>query len=359
MPPSSPMARPARSNRSSFPPPEKAADYLALAAAPPGFGNLSTQRVDPAQAATAITADLAAILWAAPLPTGATAEAVQRFLTSGGQVLFLAPGGPSDTAFNDLKWSDPTEASRRQVFHSQGLESQRRPAARRHRRHPRRRQPPQGDPPPDSPRRRHSVSPLGGRRTRHHPPHLRSRHRLVSRLHPRLHLVEPRRRRCPAARRPAHHRRRHRTLRCLLSRQRRVPPPPRILPGETRSRFDDHGTPDPANAEYEAGVFRLGERLLAVNRPPRKTPRKSSPAKRSTRSSTAPITPCSTKPAKPTTRLSPVTSGAPSSSPSCSSSSPKPCSACPKEKPSISNPKSQTRNRRLPDTIHRHSSFRI
>ena len=41
-----------------------------------------------------------------------------------------------------------------------------------------------------------------------------------------------------------------------------------MLPGETRSRLDDHGTPDPANAEFEAGVFRLGERLLALNRPP-------------------------------------------------------------------------------------------
>ena len=26
--------------------------------------------------------------------------------------------------------------------------------------------------------------------------------------------------------------------------------------------------PDPANAEFESGVFRLGERLLALNRPP-------------------------------------------------------------------------------------------
>ena len=42
----------------------------------------------------------------------------------------------------------------------------------------------------------------------------------------------------------------------------------RLLPGDTRQRLDDFGTPDPANAAHEAGVFRLGERLLAVNRPP-------------------------------------------------------------------------------------------
>jgi hypothetical protein len=36
---------------------------------------------------------------------------------------------------------------------------------------------------------------------------------------------------------------------------------------ETRSRIDDYGTHDPSNSEYEAGIFLLGERLLAINRP--------------------------------------------------------------------------------------------
>jgi hypothetical protein len=40
-----------------------------------------------------------------------------------------------------------------------------------------------------------------------------------------------------------------------------------LLPGETRTRLDDYGTSDPANIAYEAGVFRFGERLLAINRP--------------------------------------------------------------------------------------------
>jgi hypothetical protein len=41
----------------------------------------------------------------------------------------------------------------------------------------------------------------------------------------------------------------------------------RTLPGETRVRLDDYGTPDPSNIANESGVFRLGERLLAINRP--------------------------------------------------------------------------------------------
>jgi hypothetical protein len=41
------------------------------------------------------------------------------------------------------------------------------------------------------------------------------------------------------------------------------------MPGETRTRIDDYGSPDAANAEHEAGIYRLGDRLRALNRPPR------------------------------------------------------------------------------------------
>ncbi|RYD30736.1 MAG: hypothetical protein EOP87_16100, partial [Verrucomicrobiaceae bacterium] len=54
--------------------PGEAADYLVLAAAPPGFGSQSAEFIPPAQAASVSTSDLAAILWAAPFPTGSTAD---------------------------------------------------------------------------------------------------------------------------------------------------------------------------------------------------------------------------------------------------------------------------------------------
>src|SRR6478735_4969580 len=76
----------------------EAADYLALAAAPPGFGNQTVQRVDPANAATINSGDLAAILWAAPLPTGPAQDLLRRFLTSGGHVIFFPPGISSDAS---------------------------------------------------------------------------------------------------------------------------------------------------------------------------------------------------------------------------------------------------------------------
>ena len=245
----------------------EAADYLALAAAPPGFGNLSTKRVDPAQAATAITPDLAAILWAAPLPTGSAAEAVQRFLTSGGQVLFLPPGIPSENSFVDLKWSDPAEAPAGKFFilkdwnHTDGplrdgidgtpIAANRLKAIRR--------QMPLGDATPLA--RWEDGEPVITRRIVDHgtawflgtlPDYTWSNLGDADVLLPAVQrIIDAGSDRFDASYLT--------TVGSEIS---------RLTPGEVRSRLDDYGSPDPTNAEYESGVFRLGERLLAVNRPP-------------------------------------------------------------------------------------------
>jgi hypothetical protein len=247
--------------------PGETADYLALAAAPPGFGNLSTQRVDPAQAAAAITADLAAILWAAPLPTGPVAEAVQRFLTSGGQILFLAPGIPSDVSFSDLKWADPVESEAGKFFilkdwnRSDGplrdgidgtpIAASRLKAIRR--------QIPQGDATPLA--RWEDGEPVITRRIVDHgtawflgtiPDYTWSNLGDADVLLPAVQRI------LNAG-----------TDRFDASYLATVDSDAaRLLAGETRVRLDDYGTPDPANPGYESGVFRLGERLLALNRPP-------------------------------------------------------------------------------------------
>lgn len=247
--------------------PGETADYLALAAAPPGVGKLSTRRVDPGKAATAITADLAAILWAAPLPAGNTADAVQQFLTSGGQVLFLAPGGPSDITFNHLKWSAPTEPPAGKFFilkdwnHGDGplrdgIEGT--PLA-AHRLKAIRRQIPLGeasplarweDGEPAITRRiveRGTVWSLGSV-----PDYTWSNLGDADVLLPAVQRIIT----AGTDRFDASY---LTTVGAAAS---------RLLPGETRTRLDDYGTPDPANAGQEAGVFRLGDRLLAVNRPP-------------------------------------------------------------------------------------------
>lgn len=245
--------------------PGEAADYLALAAAPPGLGNLSCLRVDPGQAVTAITTEFAAILWAAPLPTGAAAEAVQRFLTSGGHVIFLPPGTPSEISFNDLKWSDPTSAPAGKFFilkdwnHTDGplrdgvegtpIAANRLKAIRR--------QIPLGDATPLA--RWEDGEPIIIRRIVDHgtawflgttPDYTWSNLGDADVLLPAVQRIIT----AGSDRFDASY---LTTVGSDIS---------KLLTGETRNRLDDQSAPDPANAEYEAGVFRLGDRLLASNR---------------------------------------------------------------------------------------------
>jgi Aerotolerance regulator N-terminal len=244
----------------------EAADYLALAAAPPGLGAFECERVEPAQAAEAIASDPAAILWAAPLPQGKQAEAMQRFIDGGGQVLFLPPGAPGDAEFQGIRWSEVNEAPAgkflilkdwnrgdgplRDSIDGTPVAATRLKALRR--------QIPTG-----------AVTPLArwedgeaflSRRVADRgtawflgslPDYTWSNlgdadvllplvQRIVAAGMARFDastIVEV----GAAAAQPA--------------------------AGETRTRLDDYGTPDPANAAFESGVYRIADRILAVNRP--------------------------------------------------------------------------------------------
>ncbi|NQX00259.1 BatA domain-containing protein [bacterium] len=242
------------------------ADFLALAAAPPGFGNQSIQRIDPANAATLNTGELAAILWAAPLPTGPAYGVIDRFLSSGGQVIFFPPGISSDDTFLDLKWAAPTQAAAGKFFilkdwnHSDGplrdgIDGTAIPAERLR---AIRRQVPQGD--ATALARWEDGEPFITRRIVDHgtawfvgsqPDYTWSNLGDADVLLPTVQRIVG----AGADRFDASY---------LTTVGSETAQP---LPGETRTRLDDYGTPDPANAAYEAGVFRLGERLLAINRP--------------------------------------------------------------------------------------------
>ncbi len=94
----------------------EAADYLQLSAAPSGLDNLSTSAVSPSDAASQIAPNLAAILWAAPLPTGRTAEALEQYLQSGGHVMFFPSGEKTNTPFANFVWADVQESPAGQFF---------------------------------------------------------------------------------------------------------------------------------------------------------------------------------------------------------------------------------------------------
>ena len=244
----------------------EASDYLALAAAPPGFGNQRTQRVDPTNITSLDTGDLAAILWAAPLPNGPAYGVIERFLSSGGQVIFFPPAIPSEDSFVELKWTPVAEAPAGKFFilkdwnHSDGplrdgidgtsIPAERLKAIRR--------QVPLGD--ATALARWEDGEPFITRRIVDHgtawfvgslPDYTWSNLADADVLLPTVQRVIA----AGADRFDASY---------LTTVGNDAAQP---LPGETRTRLDDYGTPDPANAAYEAGIFRLGERLLAVNRP--------------------------------------------------------------------------------------------
>jgi hypothetical protein len=247
-------------------PPGETADYLALAAAPPGFGNQVTQRIEPANTAALNPSDLAAILWAAPLPTGPTYGIIERFLNSGGQVIFFPPGIPSEDRFIELKWANTSDAPAGKFFilkdwnHSDGplrdgidgtpIPAERLKAIRR--------QIPLGD--ATSLARWEDGEPFITRRIVDHgtawfvgslPDYTWSNLGDADVLLPTVQRIVSN----GADRFDASY---LTTVGSEIT---------QLLPGETRTRLDDYGTQDPANIAFEAGIFRLGERLLAVNRP--------------------------------------------------------------------------------------------
>ena len=85
--------------------PGEAASYLALAAAPPGFAGQEAVSVALGQLGTLDLSSFAAVLWAAPLPVGPDASQIIAFLESGGQAIFFAPPDESAQPFLDLAWS--------------------------------------------------------------------------------------------------------------------------------------------------------------------------------------------------------------------------------------------------------------
>lgn len=105
--------------------------YLALAAAPPTAGGTtadSAEVLPPADFPARDLAETAAILWAAPLPSGPAAAKLRAFLETGGQAAFFpAAGKPSENSFDNVSWAPPEESPAGKFFllkdwnHADGL----------------------------------------------------------------------------------------------------------------------------------------------------------------------------------------------------------------------------------------------
>jgi hypothetical protein len=246
--------------------PGEASDYLKLAAAPPGLGGQSTEILTPAQAASLNTSDVSTILWTAPLPKDAVAESLESFLSAGGQLIFMPPGQTDDQEFLGMKWGPVKVAEQGKFFIldswnqsdgplRDGIDGTPLPADRLR---AIQRQIPLGDAAPLArwedgesfvARRiieRGTVFFLGSI-----PDYTWSNLGDADVLLP----IVQRTLAVGAERFDAAY------LTSVGSDLTKT------FPGETRRRLDDYGTPDAANAAFEAGVYQLGDRLLAVNRP--------------------------------------------------------------------------------------------
>lgn len=85
-------------------PSSNTADYLRKAAAPDGFDRYSSEIVAPTQTTKIDWASASLIVWQAQIPTGAVAAQLQEFAASGGSVIFFPPEKPSENMIFGTSW---------------------------------------------------------------------------------------------------------------------------------------------------------------------------------------------------------------------------------------------------------------
>ncbi|MCX8239951.1 MAG: BatA domain-containing protein [Akkermansiaceae bacterium] len=92
------------------------ADFLQKAAAPAGFERYSCTVVAPTQTTQIDWATASLIIWQAPIPIGAVAAQLNDFVTSGGSALFFPPNQPSTGVIFGASWGEIEDAPADQFF---------------------------------------------------------------------------------------------------------------------------------------------------------------------------------------------------------------------------------------------------
>jgi hypothetical protein len=73
--------------------------------------------IAPADMANASLDDCSLLIWQAPLPQGAEADRLQSFASEGGVVIFFPPGQAGPRQFAGLGWGDPQTSDAQEGFH--------------------------------------------------------------------------------------------------------------------------------------------------------------------------------------------------------------------------------------------------
>ncbi len=249
----------------------EAARYLMLACAPPGLPGVQAEQTDPDSFAKRSLDEVALVVWAAPLPKGPAAASLEGFARLGGHVLFVAPSGAADAGggdFRGISWGAPQESPVGSFFILKGWNRTDGPL----------RDGADGVAVPAARLKALQRRPVEGVLTwlanwedgegflarmivdqgsawflGSTPDYRWSNLGDADVLLPLVQRIL-----------------REGAARLDEARSAEVgAPATRLAGGEVRRRMDDHGAENSSSAEYEAGVFRLGERLLAINRPAR------------------------------------------------------------------------------------------
>ncbi len=97
-------------------PSSNTANYLRKAAAPDGFDRYSSKIVAPTQTTKIDWSTASLIVWQAQIPTGAVAAQLQEFATSGGSILFFPPEKPSENVIFGTSWGIIEDAPADEYF---------------------------------------------------------------------------------------------------------------------------------------------------------------------------------------------------------------------------------------------------
>lgn len=92
------------------------ANYLRKAAAPDGFDRYSSEIIALTQTTKIDWSTASLIVWQAQIPTGAVAAQLQEFTTSGGSVIFFPPEKPSNNIIFGTSWGSIQEAPADEYF---------------------------------------------------------------------------------------------------------------------------------------------------------------------------------------------------------------------------------------------------
>lgn len=90
--------------------------WLSLATAPPGFDRNECIELEPGTAAKIDWQGAALVIWQAALPTGPVARELGRFIEEGGAALFFPPRAESDNTFLGMQWGQLDTSPKEQYF---------------------------------------------------------------------------------------------------------------------------------------------------------------------------------------------------------------------------------------------------